>query len=93
MSASLTNTNGRFRENYRMQAVDVDTTVNIVGDTLGGFLCKTSGTITVTDNGDTVVDAVPVTAGGYYPVPGQLSYSSSIATFATAGGASGTLFT
>lgn len=89
---SLTNTNGRFRENYRMRSVGVNATVGLVGDTIGGFLCKTAGTITVIDGATTVVDAVPVAAGGYYPIPGQFTDYTTPASVVLAGGASGTLF-
>jgi hypothetical protein len=34
---------------------------------IGSFICKTTGTITVTDgNGATVIDAFPVTQGNVY---------------------------
>lgn len=62
---------------------------------VGGFLAKTSGTISIT-NGDgvTVVDAMAVTAGVYTPIPFRLRGNgvTTVAPVVTlAGGASGTL--
>lgn len=58
---------------------------------IASFLCVTSGTITVTNQrGVTVVNAYPVTAGIYHPLPYILE-SGSGASVVLAGGASGTL--
>jgi hypothetical protein len=66
---------------------------------MGGFLSKTSGTITVTSfsaDGSTVVtlvDAVPLTAGIYTPIPMVFPAGNAgiNATVTLGGGASGTL--
>lgn len=63
-------------------------------DSIGGFLCITAGTLTVTRNTDvgtsqTVVNALPVAAGVYYPLPFFLGTYGG--TITLAGGASGTL--
>lgn len=79
------------RERYPAKVIAANTTVTILGQSIGGFLCKTSGTITVVNSqGITVVDAFPVTSGSYYPLPIFVG-GDNRATFATAGGAVGTL--
>lgn len=57
---------------------------------IAGFLAVTSGTLTLTDNqGNTLIAAVPVTAGVYTPMP---FFTGGVgATVTLAGGASGTL--
>ena len=77
-------------------AVGVNTTVSITGDNIGGFLCVTSGTITVvgtTDQGANVtwINAMPVTAGTWYFMPFYIGPRNGSVT--TAGGASGVLAT
>lgn len=67
------------------------TSTNIIrGDRIGGFLCITSGTVTLTRNDGTVlINAFPVTAGQWYFMPFHVGQHGG--TFTTAGGASGTL--
>lgn len=78
------------QERYTPEVVGVDTTITLTSDSIGGFLAVTAGTITVVDGaGTTVVNALPVAAGGYYPLPFYLQRVGG--TFTTAGGASGTL--
>jgi len=69
----------------------VNATYVILGGQMGGFLTKTAGNITVTDpNGTVLVDAVPLTAGVFTPIP--IIFSTVQGTTVTlAGGASGTL--
>ena len=56
-----------------------------------GFLCVTSGTLSVTRlDGVVVVNTIPVTAGTYLAMP---FYIGANATITLAGGASGTLGT
>ena len=70
-----------------------NTSVTLTGDSLGGFIPTTGGTITVTDYAGVVrVSAVPVTAGLYVPLPIQLNHTTG-GTVTLAGGASGTLLT
>lgn len=64
-------------------------TIPGVSASMGGFLAKISGTISVTSGGATVVDAVPVTAGVYTPIP---ITDSPVLVVTLAGGAAGTLF-
>ena len=85
----------KYQERYQPILVGVDATVTINSDSVGGFLCKTAGTITISEvneiNGSlaTIVDAHPVSAGIYYPLPFHLG--SNGGRFVAAGGASGTL--
>lgn len=77
------------QERYTPEVVGVNTTIPLYSNSIGGFLAKTAGTITVTaSNGTVLVNAHPVTAGGYFPLP---FYVGDGASFTTAGGASGTL--
>lgn len=77
-------------ERYNPEVVGVNATITLTADSIGGFLCVTSGTVTVVDaRGTTVVNALPVTAGGYYPIPFYLEGAGGTVT--TAGGASGTV--
>lgn len=78
------------KERYNPEVIGVNATVTLTADAVGGFLAKTAGTITVVDGaGTTIVDAHPVTAGGYFPMPFFLQRAGGTVT--TAGGASGTL--
>lgn len=83
-----------YQERYSPVVVGVDSSVPLTGSAVGGFLCKTAGTITITENDEQggtriIVNAVPVTAGIYTPIPFYLSPYGGTVT--TAGGASGTL--
>lgn len=78
------------RERYSPLAVGVDTTVRFTSNSVGGFACKTSGTITIVNAaGTTIVNAHPVTAGVYHPFPFYLEGNGASVT--TASGASGVL--
>lgn len=57
------------------------------GGNMGGFLCTVSGTLTLVSGGVTVVNAVPVTAGVFLPLPFTFAIG---VTFTLAGGAAGT---
>ena len=82
------------RETFRARPMAANDTAHVRTVRIGGFLAKTSGTITVIDaagTGDvTIVDAVPVTAGIYTPIPFEFS-SSAGGRVVLGGGASGTL--
>lgn len=57
-------------ESYSPVAVAAGATVTFTANRVGGFLCTTSGTITVKDGaGNTVVNALAVTAGVFHPIP------------------------
>lgn len=78
------------QERYTALPIAADSSETLTGQAVAGFLCKTGGTITVVDaKGKTVVDAFPVTAGFYYPLPFYLQGNGGVIT--TGGGASGTL--
>jgi len=83
----------QFQERYRPLSLGVDSTTSLAANAnLGGFLAKTSGTITVVDsNGVTVVNSVAVTAGIYTPMPFLLSGGGEKSSVVLGGGASGTL--
>ena len=79
------------RERYRPQPMGVGASYEVRGGQIGGFLCKTAGTLTVTaKDGTVLVDAQPVAAGAYVPLPFLLPTSEG-GTVTLAGGASGTL--
>lgn len=85
-----------MRENYTPIVLGVDASTKLTGRQIGGFLALTSGTLTVVNHdGTTIVNAVPVTAGIYTPLPfslqGNDAVNTQLATVTLAGGASGTL--
>jgi len=78
------------RERFRPQLMAANASVTIGGNQIGGFLAKTAGTISVVDSaGNTIVDAVPLSAGIYLPMPFVVENAGLTVTLA--GGASGTL--
>lgn len=83
------------RESFNAVPMAADASYEIKGSHMGGFLAKTSGTITVVSKDArgvddvTLVDAVPVSAGIYTPIPINFPAINGIVTLA--GGASGTL--
>jgi hypothetical protein len=82
------------REQFAAVPMGVNATEDRGGSSMGGFLAKTSGTITITSKNvaaTVLVNAVPVTAGFYTPIP--ILFQQPAGFFVTlAGGASGTLF-
>lgn len=81
-------------ERYSAIPIGVNTAVKTTATGMAGFLCITSGAITVQDGlGNTLVNAFPCTAGNFYPMPFRLQHSQSNngSTITTSGGASGTL--
>ena len=85
----------QIQERYRPRVMAANSTLVLPASAdIGGFLAKTDGTITVVDsNGDTVLNAVPVSAGIYTPCPFLLSGGGADSSVTLAGGASGTLGT
>lgn len=85
----------QIRERFSPKPMAANATLTIAGPYLGGFLAKISGTISVVakdalgTSDVTLVDAVPVTAGIYTPIPIVVPATSYTVTLA--GGASGTL--
>jgi hypothetical protein len=81
-----------FKERYTATPVGTNATVAITGSQTGGFLAVTAGTITLADlDGNVELNAFPVAAGQYVPLPILLNTLGG--TFTAAGGASGTLLT
>ena len=84
-----------IRESYRAQLMDADTSYLVRGARIGGFIPKTEGSITVASTTtlgavQVLVDAVPVQAGMYLPLP-IVSPEGQTINVTLAGGASGTL--
>lgn len=81
------------RTRFDPVTVGVNATVTLDKATyLGGFLCKTAGTLTITPaGGAAIVSAFPVAAGQYVTMPFNLGGKGAVAV--AAGGASGTLAT
>lgn len=80
-----------IQERYKPIPMAVNSTYAIPASLqgIGGFLCITSGTLTLVNNaGTTIVNAVPVTAGSYLPMPFALEAGQS-GSITLAGGASG----
>lgn len=87
-----------IQERYRPLVIAANATAKLDTVTqIAGFLALTSGTILVKDStGTTIINAVPVTAGVYTPMPFIISNGLGAATGNAAivtlgGGASGTL--
>jgi len=85
------------REYFNPVLMAANATYAVRGPAIGGFLAKTAGTVSVTapDNTGlttaTYVDAIPVAAGTYLPIP--LSFPTGAGgSVILANGASGTLF-
>lgn len=84
-----------IQERYVPLVVGVNATIRVTNQSVAGFICQTTGTITlaslVSDGQPalTILNAFPVTAGIYYPMPLYLGQNGG--NFTTAGGASGTL--
>lgn len=57
---------------------------------LGGFVCNTSGTLSMTLGGFPFLTTMPVTAGVYYPLPFAIPAGATVVVTA-AGGAGGIL--
>lgn len=85
-----------IRERYQMYPMAANSSRTMTAEHLFGFLAVTAGNLTVVDGkGVTLINAVPVTAGAFLPIPGLFpSYqpSSQYATLTLTNGASGTLF-
>ncbi len=79
------------RERFRAQPMGANASYKVGGASIGGFICVTSGTLTVTDADATVlVNGVAVTAGLMIAIPIFFNTSAG-GTVTLAGGAVGTL--
>lgn len=79
-----------IQERYNPIVIAANTTVTITGNSVGHFVCTTSGTLTITSTQyGTLVNALTVTAGNIYPLLFALGSDGGTAT--TAGGAVGCL--
>lgn len=83
------------RERFNPIPMGVDSSYVVSGPHIGGFLAKTSGAITIVTKDSlgtsdvTIVNAVPLTAGIYTPIP--IIFPAIGGTITLSGGASGTL--
>jgi hypothetical protein len=84
-----------IRERYDPVVIGANSTYDIKRSSIGCFLCTTTGTITLStkavegEAAVTLLSAMPVTAGVYYPLPFFLGVNGGI--FTTGGGAIGVL--
>lgn len=85
----------KVREAFNPVPMAANASYDITGSTVAGFLAKTAGTISIAGRNSagtgavTFVDAVPVAAGAYTPLPIMLPSPGAVVTLG--GGASGTL--
>lgn len=79
-----------FKERYTPYPIAANGSQIVPGQQLGGFIVTTAGTITIVSQGITLLNAQPVTAGQYLPLPILLPANGG-ATITLAGGASGLL--
>lgn len=79
------------QERYNPIVVAANTTVPIYGNNIGCFLCTATGTITLVANANdgkaetTLLSAMAVTAGFYYPLPFYLGKNGGVFTTASNG--------
>lgn len=80
-----------FKERYTGYPMAANATLTL-GDSsvrqIGGFICSVAGTITVASQGVTLLNAHPVAAGQYLPLPILLQGAGGV-TVTLAGGAAG----
>ena len=88
---------GNYKERYTPNPIGANGSFRLTGSQAGGFLPVTGGTLTIADpEGVVLVNAVPVTAGVYLPLPFYIAsrVTGQLGGLVTlAGGASGTLGT
>jgi hypothetical protein len=81
-----------IQERYTPVVMAANSTYVVPGQSIGGFICKTSGTLVVKNSaGVNLVDGVAVTAGVYLPLP--IYIGSAGGSVVLSGGAEGTLVT
>ena len=88
------------REGFKPYSIGTNGTLVTSSAYLGGFLAKTTGTITITIlvgnhtglSTVTILDAIPVTAGIYTPIPAYFVPVQNGCTITLGAGAAGTLF-
>lgn len=80
-----------FNYHYSPRVIAANTTIRLTNGKIGGFACTVSGTLTIKDGGgNTIVNAIAVTAGQWLPLPFVFTPGDQ-AVATTAGGAAGTL--
>lgn len=84
-----------YQERYTPKVVTADSAYRIKSNAVGGFLCTANGTITLVANAadgapeTTLISAMTVAAGTYYPLPFYLGKEGG--TFTTGTGGAGVL--
>lgn len=78
-----------YKEKYAPKVMGVNASLVVDGVQLGGFIATTAGTITIVDNGVTYLNAHPVSAGQYLPLP--MGFDTPGIAVTLGGGASGCL--
>jgi len=79
-----------IQERYTPVLMAANSTRTVSKQSIGGFICKTAGAITVKDySGNNLVDAVAVTVGSFLPIPIYLGPNGG--SVVLSGGAAGTL--
>ncbi len=67
----------QVREQYTARPMEAGSSLTVGSSYMGGFLCTVAGTLTITDaNGTVLVNALPVSAGAYIPIPIRFSSSA-----------------
>lgn len=80
-----------FNYRYAPRPMGVNSTIKLANGKVGGFACTVSGTLTIVDGGgNTILNAMPVTAGQWHPLPFAFTPGDAAAA-TTGGGAAGTL--
>lgn len=85
----------QFRECYTPHPMAANASLTLDCTQVAAFICTVAGTLTIVDaSGLTVLNAHPVTAGQYLPLPMSLmsrTGGNNPSVFTLAGGAAGTL--
>lgn len=83
---------GKIQEQYAVRVLAAATTYTNIGGGdktgVGGFLCVTAGTLTIVRRGNTlnfptgevIINALPCTAGVYYPMPFEIGFNFDVTT-------------
>ena len=80
----------KIQERFTPAIMALNSTRALTGPSIGGFICVTTGTLTVNDSaGTAILSAFPVTAGNSYRIPMYVGQNGG--SVVLAGGASGTL--
>ena len=77
---------GTFQLRYNPVPLAAGATITLNGTRIGGFLCTTTGTLTIKrSDGTTLVDALPVTAGTWTTIPFELGSNATVTSASAVG--------